>query len=106
MKTKIHERHTTDGEGNPAGGLTTGTGIRIYWQDGPLGRDGGRKDPNGAFVEDVIAAALGRLRFYQRSAFNCSENENAIAALDKALDWLNDRTLRREAAGTEGTHKL
>lgn len=56
MKQQITETHTTDENGNPTGGETTGTGIAIRWQSGPLGRDEHRQAPNGAFVEGVIQA--------------------------------------------------
>lgn len=59
MRTPIHQQHDTDANGNPAGGATTGRGFRIDWQNGPLAVDGVRREPTGAFVEDVIAAALG-----------------------------------------------
>lgn len=102
----IQEAHMTDANGNPAGGLTTGTGIRIDWQDGPLGRGPDRKEPNGAFVEDVIRAAIGRLRFYQESKFKCRENALALTKLEEALLWLQSRTANREARGVEGTHEV
>lgn len=69
MKQPIIEEHRLDAAGNPTGGLTRGVGIFITWQDGPLGRDLRRSEPNGAFVEGVIAAALGRLEYYQESKF-------------------------------------
>jgi hypothetical protein len=56
---KIEGIHTLDVNGNPGGGVTDGVGIHIEWQDGPLGRGGDRSEPNGAFVEGVIAAATG-----------------------------------------------
>lgn len=106
MKQEIIEDHKTDAEGNPTGGQTIGTGIRINWQDGPLGRGADRKDPNGAFVEGVIAAAIGRLHFYQSSKFACEENRDALYHLDQALAALNARTERRDVAGVEGTHSV
>ena len=60
---------------------------------------------NGAFVEGVILAAVKRLEFYQASKFACPENAAALECLNKALIHLWDRTSRRVAAGTEGTHK-
>jgi hypothetical protein len=95
----------TDRDGNPAGGVTQGRGLLISWQNGPLGRGEARQEPNGAFVEDVIKAARQRLYFYQESAFRCPENEEAIKQLGIALDALEHRTQRREAAGVEGTHQ-
>lgn len=101
----IHESHDTDTDGRPAGGRTTGIGFRITWQDGPLGQP--PRPPNGAFVEDVIAAALGRLRFYQvcqDGAFACRENALAITKLEEALHWLDSRRRDREERGVRGTH--
>jgi hypothetical protein len=125
MNQKIHGQHEVDAEGNPAGGRTTGTGIDITWQSGPLGRhvEGcaqdpapgmehrsvcaagcTRRDPNGAFVEGVIAAAKDRLEHYQAGKFACAENQEALEYLDAALEALGSRTSRREGAGVEGTH--
>ena len=92
-------------DGKPNGGTVLGTGLEIAWQKGPLGRGKERGDPNGAFVETVIAAALQRLEFYQDSGFACSENASAIQNLKSALGVLEFRTMQREAAGVEGTHE-
>ena len=96
-----------DANGMPAGGWVRGTGLSIDWQNGPLGRGPDRKEPNGAFVEDVIAAARQRIAYYQAAAggrFACRENACALTKLDEALHWLNARTQEREARGAEGTH--
>src|SRR5512146_2932922 len=106
MKQAIKGEHFNDENGNPAGGTTSGTGISISWQNGPLGRDGERKEPNGAFVEGVIAAALDRLEYYQASKFKCRENALAITKLEEALHWLQARTADRIARGVEGTHQI
>ncbi len=97
-----------DHGGNPAGGYVRGTGLEVRWQEGPLGRGEDRQEPNGAFVETVIAAAKQRIEYYQRAAngrFACEENEAAIQHLDVALEFLNQRTQQREARGVEGTHE-
>ena len=68
-----------------------------------------RQLPNGAFVEDVIAAALGRLQFYQTASsgkFACRENALAITKLEEALHWCQHRTAVREARAVEGTHEV
>lgn len=107
MKQKLEEKHELDSEGNPAGGTTLGTGILIKWQNGPLGRGEDRKDPNGAFVEGVIQAAIGRLEFYQTTSnrkFACRENAIALTHLETALLWLEKRTHDREEREVEGTH--
>jgi hypothetical protein len=107
VRGEIDERHATDSNGYPAGGQSTGRGFVIHWQDGPLAVNGERREPNGAFVEDIIAAAIGRIEFYERTAggrFSCQENIDALAGLRRAADRLDDRTRAREARGVEGTH--
>lgn len=101
-----------DAAGNAAGGSVRGTGISIDWQDGPLNVDGERHERNGAFVEDVIGAAIERLTAYQegpvrggQGKFRCRENALAITKLEEALHWLQHRTRDREARGVEGTHE-
>ena len=104
MNQEVREYHKNDENGNPAGGYTEGVGIKIEWQNGPLGRGAERREPSGAFVEGVLNAALGRLEFYQQSRFRCRENAIAITKIEEALHWLESRTHRREVAGIEGTH--
>ena len=100
----FHELHQIDPDGNPTGGVTHGRGFSICWQNGPLGRGDERVRPNGAFVEDVIRAAIGRLKHYQASPFECEENVTAIQHLQDALFVLAARTRDRETRGVEGTH--
>ena len=96
-----------DDQGRPAGGFVHATGLEIAWQNGPLREQGTDEPdaPNGAFVETVIAAAIQRIEHYQETQFRCRENALAITKLEEALHWLNARTARREADGTEGTHQ-
>ncbi len=96
--------HWKDENDNPAGGSTFGAGFAISWQNGPLGRGANREDPNGTFVETILAAARDRLKFYQESKFNCQENAYAITHISAAIDTLNVRTADREARQVEGTH--
>ena len=91
-------------DGKPAGGVSSGRGFTISWQNGPLGNGSDRKEPNGAFVEDVIQAVLGRLRFYQLSEFACQSNAEAIDHLQSAAAALDSRTKDRESRGVDGTH--
>ena len=102
-------QHWTDAEGNPAGGYSKGRGYLISWQRGPLGRVGTpeRKEPNGAFVEDIIDAVMSYLshlmdiKIYEnREILN-----TAFASLKAAADTLDSRTQRRVEAETEGTHE-
>lgn len=104
MQAKFESENYDDEDGNPAGGFVSGTGLSITWQNGPLGRGEDRVEPNGAFVETVIAAALQRIEYYQASRFACRENALAITKLQEALHWLNHRTASREERGVEGTH--
>jgi hypothetical protein len=94
----------TDANGNPAGGVSTGRGFTISWQRGPLGRGAERREPNGAFVEDVIQAVIGCLDFYQHSPFACEENRQALSHLAAAAAALDARTREREQRGVDGTH--
>lgn len=106
MKQEFKSHHHEDSDGNPAGGSADTVGIAIDWQDGPLGRGEDRKKPNGAFVETVIAIAIDRLEYYQRSKFASRYNQAAIIDLKGALDELDFRTQEREARGVEGTHTV
>ncbi len=106
MRQKISQDHNVDAAGNPTGGETIGNGITIRWQDGPLGQGEERMEPNGAFTETVIAAALGRLQFYQSSKYKCRENALAITKLEEALHWLQHRTEGRERREVEGTYEV
>ena len=98
----IKENHWSDENGTPMGGCSYGRGFTISWQNGPLGRGEKRSEPNGAFLDDIIYAAIGRLKYYQSSKFACIENENALGHLESALEELNSRTKKREAREVEG----
>lgn len=105
MSNGITQEHKVDENGNPAGGVTTSVGFTIDWQNGPLAVDGTRREPNGAFVEDVIAAAIGRIEFYQSSRFHGLHNAVALGHLYAAAAALTERTRDRTQRGVEGTHK-
>lgn len=107
MRQEISGVHHNDANGNPAGGRTIGRGMVIDWQNGPLkGTDGTPREPSGAFVEGVIAAAIDRLEYYQQSKFKCRENALAITKLEEALHWCDHRTAGRVKRDVEGTHKV
>lgn len=101
-------RHNVTDDGTPAGGVTTGVGIHIAWQNGPLREQGSDEpaEPNGAFVEGVIEAALDRMEFYQSTRFACHENDEIAGNLRAALVWCKARTANRLAQGVEGTSQL
>ena len=103
--------HWTDKDGNPGGGISSNRGATISWQNGPLGRVGTdeRKEPNGAFVEDIIEMVISRLEFYQTASdgkFACRENAQTIELLNAALEVQRRRTEKRTAAGIEGTNEM
>ena len=105
MRRGFFSQHWTEKDsGAPAGGVTQGRGFTISWQNGPLGRDEDRLEPNGAFVEDIIDAAVDRIEFYNRAGFECPENFETLRLLRRALEVQDSRTKSREAAGVEGTH--
>lgn len=106
MSQPVALMNNRDEKGNPAGGHANGLGIDIHWQDEPLRKDGTVREPNGAFVEDVLGICVERLRFYQESRFKCRQNALAITKLEEALHWLEDRTRERKRRGVEGTHQL
>ena len=109
MLGKFNANNYVDMGNNPTGGNVEGVGLRIDWQDGPLGRGEDRQEPNGAFVETVIDAAKQRIEWFQSAGgarFSCRENALAITKLEEALHWLNHRTAKREAKGIEGTHEV
>lgn len=106
MEQVIGQTHDLDENGNPDGGVTNGRGLDIRWQKGPLGTGADRKEANGAFVEDVINAAIGRLEFYQSSKFACDENAQALNHLHRAMVCLRQRTANRQVRGVEGTHAV
>jgi len=105
MQAKFEAVNLNDDNDNPTGGTVQGTGMDISWQNGPLGRGEDRIEPNGAFVETVIAAVVQRIQYFQGSRFECRENALAITKLEEALHWLHSRTSRRETQDVEGTHQ-
>ena len=100
----MKSEHWDDTYGNPCGGNTFGNGFAIGWQHGPLGRGDERKEPNGAFVEEVIEAVIDRLAYYQSGKFACRANAHAKVSLEAALYALQNRTKDREKRNVEGTH--
>lgn len=122
INPRIEALNSFDSDGNPTGGnvylQVTKNGdpefpaIVINWQDGPRGMgelpDGtpALADPNGAFVEDVIWAAIQRLEFFNESKYRCRENSLAITKLEEALFILKDRQLSRSERNVEGKHEV
>lgn len=109
MLQPFQSEHRTSPGGYPAGGIASATGIDIGFQSGPLQLSGeDRQEPNGAFVETLIAIVVDRLEWYQTvqdQRYRCRENSLAITHLQEALHWLDHRTKDRVKRGVEGTHK-
>lgn len=104
----ILHNHFTEADGTtPAGGISTGVGYTIAWQNGPcpIQEDGSQPARNGAFLIEVLEACELRLEAYQASPFNCQENANALSDLGLSIHHLKSRLNRRKAAGTLGTHE-
>lgn len=116
VNPNLRAKNKLDGS-NPTGGEvllhTTKNGdeehpaLVINWQDGPRGteEDGTLQSPNGAFVEDVLWAALQRLEFFQESKYRCRPNALAITHIEQALMALKDRQLERSYRNVEGKHE-
>lgn len=82
--------------------------LHIEWQSKPRKQEGTDEllPPNGAFVEDVIWAALQRLEFFNEGKYRDRANSIAITHLEQALQALKDRQLERSYRGVEGEHKV
>lgn len=85
----------------------------VHWQDGPRGTGKTTADgspillpPNGAFVEDVLWAALQRLEFFNESKYRDRANSIAITHIEQALQALKDRQLERSHRNVEGKHEV
>lgn len=74
--------------------------IRVVYQKG-FPQDVG---VNGCRVEDVILAAIDRLRHYQEGPLACEENDCAIRFLSAARQSLEDRIARRQEQGVLNTY--
>ena len=100
--------HYLNDEGFPTGGYATATGMLVVFQDCPNKKRAKQcYVKSGAFVEDLLVAAKGRLEFFQTSdKVKCEENRAAIIAIEAALAVLGARRNRRIAEGKYGTHQM
>jgi len=122
INPRLHAVNQLDENENPTGGHVilgveaNGTEtpvLHIEWQNGPRGTgetaaDGSPvlADPNGAFVEDVLWAALQRLEFFNNSKYRDRANSMAITHIEQALQALKDRQLERSHRNVEGKHEV
>ena len=85
-------------------GSAHGCGFSIVWQNGPTG---GTKDGrNGAFVEEVLAACVERLRAFQVTRFEHTANAEATRLIGEAIDVLHDRQNDRVERGVYGKDEV
>lgn len=102
----IRCRDWVDADGNPSSGYAQGVGMSVVFQDGPRGkRDDGTLQPaNGAFVEDLLVAAMQRLAFFQNSKFAHPANADAIEHIAAAIKSLESRAKQRSDRGVLGAN--
>lgn len=113
INPRMYAINLVDDNGNPTGGQVSlikpplKPFIQITWQNGPRGNaDGTLDEPNGAFIEDVLWAALQRLEFFNDTKYRDRGNSIAITHIEQALQALNDRSLERAHRGVEGKHEV
>lgn len=110
----LHGHNANDDNGMPLGGIAQGSGVQITWQRGAIvdPDSGTRRQPNGAFVEDVLEICAQRLRYYNGMTkgenggqFRSRQTEIAITKIEEAILWLGHRAQDRTRRGVEGTHE-
>lgn len=120
INSALVAENKVDENANPTGGDvrldldTSGDGksdfpvLLVKWQDGPRGQEGTDEllPANGAFVEDVIWAALQRLEFFNDGKYRDRANSMAVTHLEQALQALKDRQLERSHRNVEGKHEV
>lgn len=108
VQENIEAENKFDADGNPSGGAVAGNGLDVSWQQGPRGQPDTDEllPPNGAFVEDVLWAALQRLEFFNESKYRDRANSIAITHIEQALQALKDRQIERSYRNVEGKHEV
>ena len=99
QQTFVAENYT-DKEGGPEGGfvsldIPSGRILSIVWQNGPLMRGADRREPNGTFVETVIAAAVQRIQYYSASNTTTRPSSGAVRSLSLS------HTSKRRSTGSK-----
>jgi hypothetical protein len=74
----------------------------IYFQNGTIPENG----MNGLTHEVLLAIVSDRLRSFQAGQFACKANACALAHIEEAMHWLQQRTIERMRRGVEGTHTI
>ncbi len=96
---ELFNRKNLPGDDFPAIGGPFG---EIHFQFGPIDEVG----INGTTIEDVAEVLIDRLRGFQTNKdFACRENALAITAFEEGVNWLLQRTRKRQAQGVEGRNE-
>lgn len=74
----------------------------IVFQNGPISD---AKGANGVTIEALLAICAHRIECFENGPFACSENQQALAAITTALEWLHKRTTDRVARNVEGKNE-
>lgn len=118
INPKLQGLNQSDEYDNPTGGSVYLQVIKngdnefpalvVNWQDGPRAQEPGKalEEPNGAFVEDVLWAALQRLEFFNEGKYRDRANAIAITHIEQAIQALKDRQLERSYRHVEGKHEV
>lgn len=99
LKALLAQEQTAYQSKHPISLLPSGE-LSVLFQNGPIKEYG----VNGVTGEALLAIQIDRLRCFQAGPFACSENEDALWHIERALELLQTRTKRRIARGVEGTH--
>ena len=75
--------------------------LRIPVQKGPVQEQG----LNGIFLEDLILVCIDQLEHFQRSPFQCIENEDTLRHLRDALHSTRSRQYERSLRGIQGKYE-
>ena len=81
--------------------VSTGTGLRITWQQGTFLANG----LNGAMLELPVRALLHRIADLDQH-LPCPQNKKIVIHLNAILGLLDDRTRDRNARGVLATEKV
>ncbi|EKU99705.1 hypothetical protein Lepto7375DRAFT_1773 [Leptolyngbya sp. PCC 7375] len=60
---------------------------------------------NGIQNEHLLAMVIHRLQGFQSGPYACNENAQALASLQKAMQWMEARTKDRSARKVEGLNQ-
>lgn len=81
-----------------------GANVMVYvpFQKGPVAEVG----HNGITNEALLAIVQHRLECFQMGPFNCPQNDEALTAVEEALEALHQRTKDRRERGVEGKYQV